>query len=284
MKENEFEMGLIKFLKQLSYQPSVSRLVWRLRLARIMRKLYYWLNRPPGDVIHVEVGGLTTSFYVRTPWELRSLESAGGLGHEQHILELLIPKVRPGDVVYDIGSNFGIYTILLAKAIGPSGIVIAVEPESQSYKHFQENLKLNALTNVRSFNLALGDYTSEAKLYVGEAAGASSLMRTHQGHGYQVVEINEGDWLVEREKLPLPRLVKIDVEGNEYAVIQGLRQTLKQPTCELVCCEIHPQLLPVEQKPEQILDVLRSLGFNRIDIYQRGTTEYHVLAQKEIVQ
>jgi len=76
---------------------------------------------------------------------LRSLELAGNLGHEQHILEflgheqhileLLINKVRPGDVIYDIGSNFGIYTIFLAKAVGPNGIVIAVEPESQSYEH-----------------------------------------------------------------------------------------------------------------------------------------------------
>jgi len=271
-------------LKHLTYLPGVSRLVWRLRLKGILRQFYYWLTRPPGDVIHVEVGGLTTNFYVHTPWELRSLESAGGLGHEQHILELLISKVRPGDVIYDIGSNFGIYTILLAKAVGPNGTVIAVEPEEQSYNHLQENLQLNALTNVRSFRLALGDQNGEAKLFLGQVTGLSSLMRMHQGHGYQVVGIIEGDWLVEREKLPVPRLVKIDVEGYEYAVIQGLRQTLAQPTCELVCCEIHPQLLPVKQKPEGIFDMLRSLGFNQIDIYQRGTTEYHVLAQKDLIQ
>jgi len=268
----------------LTYRPEVSRLVWRLHLAGILRKFYYWLTRPPGDVIRVEVGGLAANFYVRTPWELHSLESVGGLGHEQHILELLMSKVRPGDVVYDIGGNFGVYTILFAKAVGPNGIVVVVEPESQSYGHLQENLQLNALTNVRSYRLALGDQSGEAKLFLGQVTGASSLVRpSTTGDGYQRVQVVEGDRLVETENLPLPQVVKIDVEGYEGAVIRGLRHTLAHPDCKLVCCEIHPQLLPADMQQEQIFDLLRSLGFNKIDIYQRGTTEYHTLAHKEPV-
>lgn len=273
---------MINFLKKISYNPKISRLIWRLHLAEILRRFYYWLNRPPGSLINIEVNGIKAKFYVRTPWELRSLESAGNLGHEQHILELLINKVRPGDVIYDIGSNFGIYTILLARAVGSNGTVIAVEPERQSYEHLQDNLKLNALTNIRSFHLALGDSSGEAKLFLGQVTGASSLVKPwRKGERYQVVKVIEGDLLVKRENLPLPHLIKIDVEGAEYAIICGFKRTLMNPVCKLVCCEIHPQLLPKDIKPKKIFELLKSFGFDRIDIYHRGTTEYHILAQKD---
>lgn len=274
---------MINFLKKISYHPLISRFIWRLGLANSLRKIYYLLNRPSKSRISIELCGISADFYVRTPWELRCLEPAGNLGHELHILELLINKVRPGDVIYDIGSNFGIYTIFLAKAVGSRGVVIAIEPEEESYNRLQENIKLNALPNIRSFNLSFGNRNGEAKLFLGEVTGASSLIRPPKGsRGYKMVKVIEGDRLAKEENLPLPRLVKIDVEGSEYAVIQGLSQIICRPTCELVCCEIHPQLLPSELKPEDFLTLLKSLGFNQTISYQRGTTEYHILAQKPI--
>jgi len=173
---------------------------------------------------------------------------------------------------------------MLAKAVGATGTVIAIEPEEQSYNHLRENIKLNELVNVRSFPVAIGNYNGEKKLFIGQVTGALSLACNPAGsQKSQVVKVIEGDRLVKEKELPLPRLIKIDVEGYEYAVIQGLHNTLAYSDCKIVCCEIHPQLLPAESKPEDVFNLLRSFGFNRIDIYQRGTTEYHALAQKELV-
>ena len=271
---------LTKSIKRVTYRSSISRLVWRFRLAGILRTLYYWLNRPSENVLHTEVAGLTASFYVRTPWELRALDPAGDIGHERHILELLASSLRLGDVFYDIGSNFGVYAILFGKAVGPTGVVVAIEPEAQGYAHLEDNVRLNSLDNVRTFRLALGDHTGEEKLYL-EFTGASRLTQSAvTRHGYETVMVMEGDRFVSVENLPNPHVVKIDVEGHEGAVIRGLAKTLAQPDCRLLCCEIHPQLLPPETPPEQILDLLKSLGFNRIEIHQRGTTEFHALAYK----
>lgn len=271
----------MNMFKRLTYRPGVSRLVWRLHLAGVFRTLYYRLNRPPEDLIHIEVKGVAANFKVHTPWELRALEPAGGIGGEQHVLEALLPQVHPGDVVYDVGSNFGIYAVLFAKAVGPGGTVVAFEPETHAHDHLLENLSLNGFDNVRSFRVALGVQNGEGKLFLGEVTGASSLIGGRaKDQGFQIVKVAEGDRLVQVEKLPLPRLVKIDVEGNEYAVIWGLRQTMAQPLCRLVCCEIHPHLLPAERKPEEIMDLLRSLGFTQIDIVGRGTSEFHALASK----
>ena len=275
-----FTGRIIDSIKMLTYRPALSRLVWRFHLAGILRTIYYWLNRPRGNIVHTEIGGIAASFYVRTPWELRSLDPAGEMGREQHVLERLASLVRPGDVVFDVGSNFGIYTILLAKAVGPNGVVAAFEPEAQAYGHLRNNLELNSLTNVRTFQLALGDRSREEKLFL-QYTGASRLERpTVVQGGYEVVTVLEGDELVATENLPVPRIVKIDVEGHEWAVIRGLQKTLAMPECELVCCEIHPPLLPTDTQTEQVLDFLKSLGFNQIENLQRGTSEFHAFARK----
>ncbi len=273
--------GLKGWLKRFTYSPAVSRFIWRLHLAAPLRRLYYRVNRPPGGILQVEVGGIAARFHVFSPWEFRALEPEGEMGHEKRVLERLLSLLRPGDVVYDIGSNFGIYAVLVARAIGPGGQVIAVEPGSEAFQHLERNLQLNELTNARCFRLALGDVSRKAHLFLGEVTGASSLIRPRAGgQGTEEIEVVEGDRWVEREKLSVPRVVKIDVEGNEFAVISGLRRTLARPECELVCCEVHPQLLPDGKSPEDVIDLLRALGFARNDVCQRGTREFHLFAQK----
>jgi len=133
---------------------------------------------------------------------------------------------------------------------------------------------------VRTFRLALGDHTGEEKLYL-EFTEASRLTRPAlTQRGYETVMVMEGHRFVSVENLPNPQVVKIDVEGHEEAVIRGLAKTLAQLDCRLLCYEIHPQLLPPEMPPEHIMDFLRSVGFNRIEILQRGTIEFHALAYK----
>jgi hypothetical protein len=84
---------------------------------------------------------------------------------------------------------------------------------------------------------------------------------------------------VEAERLPLPAAVKIDVEGEELSVLRGLRRTLSESACRMVCCEVHPSLLGAGVGPPDVLDLLRSFGFGRIDTLPRGP-EQHLVAYK----
>ena len=272
----------MQLLKRLTYRRAVITGARSLGLRSILRKWYYWWARPRDGIVLVKLAGTSAQFYVRTPEELRLLESAGGAGGEQRVLERLVTSLKPGEVVFDVGANVGLYTVLLAKVVGDGGQVIAFEPSSQTYAHLLDNLKLNSLTNVRCFRKALGERNGQAMLYSNEAIGGASLVHTPEGKGPgEVVDIVEGDQLVLAENLPIPRAVKIDVEGYEYAVIQGLRRTLSQPACELVCCEVHPARLPADVKPETVGDLLRSVGFSRIDTYPRWDKTFHLVAYKE---
>jgi FkbM family methyltransferase len=151
----------------------------------------------------------------------------------------------------------------------------------RSYQHLLENLALNELANVRALRAALGEERTVAPLYLGEGNADSSLIKpsADKALGHQLVDVMRGDEMVESQNLPLPRLIKIDVEGYEYAVLKGLRRTLANPTCEIVCCEIHPRLLPADVKPQAIVDFLRSIGFAYGDTRPRYDT-FHLLARK----
>lgn len=266
-----------EILRAIPYQQQLIRLAGLLRVRGPLRRLYcHWLG-PRGGILRVEVGGRTVQFYVHGPAQLQALEDLGGEGH---LVELLSREVEPGDCVYDIGAGVGLYTLFLAQAVGENGQVAAFEPQEHTYERLQDNLKLNGLRNVRAFQAALGETNGEMKLYLGEVAGAARLSQQCTSEKqFELVPVVEGDRLRQVEKLRTPRVVKIDVEGYEYAVIRGLDRTLAEPTCEIVCCEVHPHLLPVEVKPEEILNLLKSLGFHRIDTYAR-TQDFHVVARK----
>ena len=93
------------------------------------------------------------------------------------------------------------------------------------------------------------------------------------------VEIIPGDVLVQDEKLPLPNVVKIDVEGYEYYVIRGLRNTLSNRDCHMVCVEMHPMMFPQGITCEMIIELLQSYNFNHINTKPRAGT-FHAFCYK----
>jgi FkbM family methyltransferase len=145
---------------------------------------------------------------------------------------------------------------------------MAFEPHHETYVQLLENLKLNGLENVRAFEKALGEQASEEKLYSGDViANFSLLPRAIAGSKgtampFELVQVVQGDEFVEAGRLPIPKAVKVDVEGFEYSVLKGFRRTLADPRCGMVCCEVHPQFLPAPLKPTDITDLLGSLGFS----------------------
>ena len=251
-----------------------------LRLRRSLRRIYCRLLGPGGGTLQLEVLGISAKFYVHSQGFAAYLKSLDGEGH---LLELLIGKLNPGDCIYDIGAEIGLYTLFLAKVVGKGGQIICFEPENLRHERLRANLKLNGLENVRLFRQALGDSRSEGTLFVGRPGVAPGLTLgpgTKPAPEVQKVQLVEGDRFVHVLNLPLPKAIKIDVEGYELNVIRGLTNTLKNNACKIVCCEIHPSMLPEGIRAENVIDLLKSFGFNCNKRFQRGPT-FHVFAEKE---
>jgi FkbM family methyltransferase len=272
-------------LRRLTYRSDLQTLARSLHLTEPLRKWYYrWAVSSEG-VFRTRVNGIDVQLYTHTPEELRTIE--GNFLLEKDFLVGLVANLGPGDVFYDVGSQIGQFVIPLAKVVGNQGQVIAFEPENSAYDRLIAHVGLNGLPNVRAFKQGLGDKNYSGRLFVGGAACPSLVLRegdAEQQRAAQAADIVQGDWLVRTEGLPIPRAVKIDVEGYEYSVLCGLQQTLAHPACKLLCCEIHPSFLPAGVDVTVIVEFVKSLGFTRIDTsppHPRWPSLHMVAAKRE---
>jgi FkbM family methyltransferase len=249
-------MGISRALALVSFMRSVGCQI-RVRV------------RPRESVV-VHVRDLTARFLISSPLEMRRIET---LGSERKLLRRLIQETKPGDVAYDIGTNIGLYTVFLAKAVGEEGCVVGFEPELRSYHRCKDNLGINSLTNVQLLDLALGKEEKQVDLVVYEQpeSGVHHVVRGEDGSaGSRLQSIRQviGDRLIVEQVLPVPNIIKVDVEGMEMEVLMGLLQTLRRPECRLICCEVHFAILEqMGQKdaPRRVLQLLDTSGFNRIE-------------------
>jgi hypothetical protein len=143
---DRIHQGHMNILKQISYNPLVIRGLRALGLRGVSRNAFYRWSLPRDGTIKLQLGEFDSRFHVRTPEQLRMMGKAA-TSHWR------------GDVVYDIGSNIGICSVLAARKTGLTGQVLAFEPVAETYAHLQDNLQLNNLTNARAFRVALADYS-----------------------------------------------------------------------------------------------------------------------------
>lgn len=267
--------------KKITYNKFFRNLVRFFHLSNFSRKVYFLFFKPRSNKISISVGNISSDFYIKTPGELRVIESFGGGGAgEKDALEKLLSKLKEGDVVYDIGAHVGLYSIFIAKVVGKNGKVYSFEPEKQNNIHIRENIKINNLNNIEVINRALSDHSGDGKLFMGEETSNSSLNNPADSQAkYEIVKIVIGDEIVSENNFPIPKLVKIDVEGHEFSIIKGLGKTLSNSACKIVFCEIHTTLLPKNIASEDIYSILKSFGFSKIEMSQRDS-EIHIFAEK----
>ncbi|MBV8773930.1 MAG: FkbM family methyltransferase [Deltaproteobacteria bacterium] len=186
--------------------------------------------------------------------------------YQQDVLYWIKTLCKRGDTVFDIGAFHGLMSTIASKAVGPTGRVIAFEPNEASRTHLQAHLSLNRCTNVTVESTGLMDQQKEYAFYAqaGNSSWNSSFVRAFVDASQEVepVTINctTVDEYVERTGL-VPRLMKIDTEGTEFMVLQGAIQTIQR----------HRPILLMEFNPvsaekagtsvEELLRLLERMGY-----------------------
>lgn len=149
-------------------------------------------------------------------WDNESVIRAGGHG-EVGVLKDFIGEVDGHTIVWDVGANVGLYTLFAATA---GADVCAFEPGGETRRRLQANIEENGVGElVRELEVALSDSEGTATLAQTERLGVRSIT---DGDG-ETIRTARGDSL---DNIPDPDVVKIDVEGHELAVLDGMRHRL----------------------------------------------------------
>ena len=176
-------------------------------------------------------------------------------------------QVRPGDAAIDGGAHLGIYSLLLARAVGPAGHVYAFEPHPETRRLLTTTVAANGFQGrITVQEAAVGARTEPATLLSGRRCAAHAHAHlapagVHPGRGDRVFPIR----LVALDDLRLDRriaLIKLDVEGAELLAIRGALHLIRRDRPAILCELGDEESRRVSgSSSDQVIETLRQVGY-----------------------
>ena len=179
----------------------------------------------------------------------------------ENSFRMLKPLIPAGGCVVDVGANVGCLSLAFAHCVGPQGRVLAFEPQRRVFYNLCANILINELFWVQAYHCLIGDREGTIPLPL-QQLDRPAATRINRGGVSFVEELQAGAFAeAGSERLPIHRLddlladlpachlVKVDVEGAEPLVLQGMQETLRtrRPYLYLECGSeaLHGQLMPL---------------------------------------
>ena len=171
--------------------------------------------------------------------------------------EFLVKNAKESDVFLDIGAHIGMYSIRLAQKVSK---VIALEPEPKNYSFLYKNILVNNLSNkVIPLPIAVSDKDGYANLCIRISSGASTLEDSLNCKRKTKIITLTVDTLLKILKIWKVDMIKIDVEGHEARVINGMRRLLSYNPPRVLVIEIRKRNL-------YLLKMFAELGYNIVKL------------------
>jgi len=185
--------------------------------------------------------------------------------------------LRPGDVCIDVGANIGYDTLLASSAVGAAGKVVSIEAAPRIFSLLEHNVRVNRAANVRLVNAAVSDRRQTLTLYSGGVRniGATTTLASRGFPIETTVEAWALAQLLSPDEIASAKLIKIDVEGGELAVLKGLLAEVSRfPKEIVVIVEASWQDNPADW--ESLFAQLVAAGFMAYEIENHYTLEWYL--------
>lgn len=189
---------------------------------------------------------------------------------EQNVLHIFKPK--PGEVVVDVGTYYGRYTLIASRYVGSSGLVIGIEADLDNYYITQKNIETNGINNVRLIHSAAANCEGTIKLYKTERLGTPSIVWDKRAK-YETVPCQTVDKLLSDSGVQKVDWLKIDVEGAELMVLEGSQKILTENEKLRLVIEIHTA-------SDSVLNFLKQFDYKISILEKTGKIPYHILATR----
>ena len=180
------------------------------------------------------------------------------------LVRLLTALAKTGDSVIDVGAQLGYISGHLARLVGPQGRVHSFEPDPNAIARLRASVEANAQDWIKVFPIAAGRSEGEIDFYVSPTLGWSTALSDTHLTGLSQIKVRCAsiDGLAAADEIKRPvSIVKIDVEGYESSVLDGMKQLMSQDR-PFVIAEINPELLNANhQTPGDVLARVVESGY-----------------------
>lgn len=219
-----------------------------------------------------------------------------GNNYEEATTNIFKGFIKQGSIVVDIGANVGYFTLLSSLVVGDKGKVYAFEPEPKNYQLMLQNIKLNKLSNIVAENKAVSDKNGSIEFFVDEVeSGGNSIFQNavqygdkDLSHSIQIETVSIDKYFSNNEVIDF---IKIDVQGAETLVLDGMRDIVKRNDNIKMVIEIAPYWLEkAGYSTAQCWELLTELGFkykyrihdksNKLDLTDLSTIVNHCKSGK----
>jgi len=204
-----------------------------------------------GHTFHVPNHGSGIYSYIRN-WKKE---------REPYFVKLMKLEIHPGMTVFEIGTNIGYYTFIMAKLLNGKGKIHAIEPHPNNYKYLKKNIIVNNYKKlIIPHNVAVGNANGIIDFYVDTDKPNLSTSVKRKGCKVIKVQCTTLDKFI--SKFGNPNFIKMDIEGAEVDVLHGLFNSLNESFPLKILIETHPLAYNNVRNMESVLTKLVNLGFN----------------------
>lgn len=179
---------------------------------------------------------------------------------EKAATKIMQEFVEPNDVLLEAGANIGYYVLLEASLLGGEGKIYAVEPEPNNISMLKRNVALNKLNKLVQINhMAFSDKKGKLPLYLTREANLHSFIKPrHENYKTVLIKMDSIDKFIEKRRNI--NFIRMDIEGYECKVIDGMKKFLKKKGPLKLFIELHPHLVS-KGDMVKLLTTLKKSGF-----------------------
>lgn len=234
---------------------------FKLRFYRYLLGVLNILNVKLYEVA-VKFAGRSLFFLVPTFYGEKALYNLEHALCDYYQVTSAIP--RPGSKVLDVGGFLGFYTVTASILVSPGGVVYSVEPVKEVFPLLYENIRVNKLSEVYAYPLAVCPESGFKKLYIGDYPAVSSLLREHVEYYTGVKGVIEVKCIKMSNLLNyigVLDVLKLDVEGLEVDVLkEALRELCR---IRAIVVEAHTDIID----SGEVVHLLNKAGFSKTTVY-----------------
>ncbi len=179
--------------------------------------------------------------------------------YEDFSLDIMLKDLSENSTFVDIGSHYGAYSLMAAKKAA-KGRVIAIEPVQENYHVLKKNIQANKIDNVTPLNYAASNKSGQAEFNIPWASDSAGFYEHPNAETIKKVQVKMArpDDLIKGQKVDF---IKIDTEGHELQVLEGLEDTLNANSKIKLLIELNPQCLAnAGCTPLELINKLKELG------------------------